>query len=405
MAGIESLFAKRIQGSQSSIVRDLLRYSKMPNIVSLAGGIPAADMFDMEGINAALNEVIESKEVNAYQYSTTDGELVLQEEIVKLIEERGIDAACDEIVVTSGSQQGLDLISRTFLDEGDVILVERPTYLAAIQGFKLTGATVEDVEGGPEGLNVDALEARLKKGPIKALYIVPTFANPTGSTLSDEKRERLLKLAVEHNFVIFEDDPYGEIRFTDQLAKPIYSLAKSEEEKEHIVYLSSFSKVLVPGLRLGFIVTSRKIREKIVICKQSVDLHTPVLSQLIVANYLKSGRLQPRIKEISKAYQKRCQHLIDSLKKHTEGKISFDAPTGGMFLWAKLPEGMSATELLKHAIDAEVVFVPGAAFYVGTPEDNTLRLSFATVTEESAEEAGKRLAIALKNYEEAIAKA
>lgn len=399
MAGLESLFAKRIQDSQSSIVRDLLQYSKMPNIVSLAGGIPAADMFDMEGINEALNEVIESGEVSAYQYSTTDGETVLQEEIVKLIADRDITAKADEIVVTSGSQQGLDLISRTFLDEGDVILVERPTYLAAIQGFKMTGATVEDIEGGIDGLNVDALEARLEKGKIKALYIVPTFANPTGSTISKEKRQRILDLAVKHNFVIFEDDPYGEIRFTESLAKPIYSLVKTEEEKEHIVYLSSFSKVLVPGLRLGFIVTSEKIRSKIVLCKQSVDLHTPVLSQLIVANYLKSGRLQPRIKEISKAYQVRCQLLIDSLRKHLGDKIDFAEPTGGMFLWARLPEGMSATQLLKHAIDAEVVFVPGAAFYVGAPEDNTLRLSFATVTEATADEAGRRLAIALENYE------
>ena len=400
MADLESLFAKRIQGSQSSIVRDLLQYSKMPNIVSLAGGIPAADMFDMEGINAALNEVITSGEVNAYQYSTTDGETVLQEEIVKLIADRDIKATVDEIVVTSGSQQGLDLISRTFLDEGDTILVERPTYLAAIQGFKMTGANVEDIEGGVDGLNVDALEARLEKGKVKALYIVPTFANPTGSTISQERRKRILELAVKHNFVIFEDDPYGEIRFTESLAKPIYSMVTTEEEKEHIVYLSSFSKVLVPGLRLGFIVTSEKIRSKIVLCKQSVDLHTPVLSQLIVSNYLKSGRLQPRIKEISKAYEARCQLLIDSLRKHLGDKIRFAQPTGGMFLWATLPKGVSATKLLKHAIDAEVVFVPGAAFYVGTPEDETLRLSFATISEETADEAGRRLAIALANYQD-----
>lgn len=400
MADLESLFAKRIQGSQSSIVRDLLQYSKIPNIVSLAGGIPAADMFDMEGINAALNEVITSGEVNAYQYSTTDGETVLQEEIVKLIADRDIKATVDEIVVTSGSQQGLDLISRTFLDEGDTILVERPTYLAAIQGFKMTGANVEDIEGGVDGLNVDALEARLEKGKVKALYIVPTFANPTGSTISQEKRKRILELAVKHNFVIFEDDPYGEIRFTESLAKPIYSMVTTEEEKEHIVYLSSFSKVLVPGLRLGFIVTSEKIRSKIVLCKQSVDLHTPVLSQLIVSNYLKSGRLQPRIKEISKAYEARCQLLIDSLRKHLGDKIRFAQPTGGMFLWATLPKGVSATKLLKHAIDAEVVFVPGAAFYVGTPEDETLRLSFATISEETADEAGRRLAIALANYQD-----
>lgn len=399
MADLESLFAKRVQGSQSSIVRDLLQYSKMPNIVSLAGGIPAADMFDMEGINAALNEVIASGSVNAYQYSTTDGEEVLRKEIVRMIADRNIVATPDEVVVTSGSQQGLDLIARTFLEEGDTILVERPTYLAAIQGFKMTGATVEDIAGGADGIDVDALEARLKKGSVKALYIVPTFANPTGSTLSTEKRQRILALAVKYHFVIFEDDPYGEIRFTDSKVKPIYSLAKSDEEKAHIIYLSSFSKVLVPGLRLGFIVTNKVIRNKIVLCKQAVDLHTPVLSQLIVANYLKSGRLQPRIKAISKAYQARCQMLIDSLRKHLGDRITFAEPTGGMFLWARLPKGVDATKLLKYAIEAEVVFVPGAAFYVGMPEVETLRLSFATITDQIADEAGRRLAVALDRYQ------
>lgn len=401
MANLESLFATRIQGSQSSIVRDLLQYSKMPNIISLAGGIPATDMFDMEGINAALKEVIESDEVGAYQYSTTDGEPELQAEIVKLVNDRGITAKCEEIVVTSGSQQGLDLIARTFLNEGDTILVERPTYLAAIQSFKMSGAVVQDIEGGAEGLDIDALEAYLQKEKVKALYVVPTFANPTGSTMPLESRQRLLALAVEHNFVIFEDDPYGEIRFSGERVPPIYSLAESEEEKQHIVYLSSFSKVLVPGLRLGFIITASRIREKVVIGKQSVDLHTPVLSQLIVANYLKSGRLPERIKEISKAYEERCQMLIDALNKHLGDRLQFAAPEGGMFLWAALPKGMSTEELLKYAIKAEVVFVPGSAFYVANPEVETLRLSFATISEKDADEAGRRLAVAFDQYAKA----
>ncbi len=398
MANLESLFANRIQGSQSSVVRDLLKYSKMPNIISLAGGIPAADMFDMEGINAALKEVIDSNEVGAYQYSTTDGEPELKAEIIKLVEDRGIQSSLEEIVVTSGSQQGLDLISRTFLNEGDMILVERPTYLAAIQSFKMSGALVKDIEGGEKGLDVDQLERYLEKNRVKALYVVPTFANPTGSTMPLENRQRLLELAVKYNFVIFEDDPYGEIRFSGERVPPIHALAKSPEEKAHVVYLSSFSKVLVPGLRLGFIITAESICEKIVICKQSVDLHTPVLSQLIVTNYLKSGRLPGRIEEISRAYEERCEMLMNALKKHLGDQLQFSAPEGGMFLWAELPKGMSAEKLLHYGIEAEVVFVPGSAFYVENPKSETLRLSFATISEKDADEAGRRLAIAFERY-------
>ena len=399
MEGLDALFADRVVGTQSSIVRELLAFSKMPHIISLAGGIPAADMFDLEGINEAL-KVATASGVAAYQYSVTDGEPELRSGIAELVKKRGIKTDADHVVVTSGSQQGLDLVARTFLNEGDTILVEKPTYLAAIQVFKMVGANVVDVEGSDEGLDLDALEKTLQTAKnVKALYIVPTFANPSGSTMSEANRKRLLALAIEYNFVILEDDPYGEIRFEGERVPSLYKIAQAEGKgEENVVYLSSFSKILVPGLRLGFIIAAPKTREKIVLVKQSVDLHTPVLSQLIVSAYLESGRLDDRIPAISKAYGERCGALMKALDTHLGEHITYNKPVGGMFLWAKLKNGMSATKLLKIAIDEGVVFVPGAAFYVNDPDDSTLRLSFATIDAAGAEEAAKRLASAIAKY-------
>lgn len=405
MEDLNALFASRVVGAQSSIVRELLAFSKMPHIISLAGGIPAADMFDLEGIEAATLEAMKMG-VSAYQYSVTDGEPELRERVTHLIAERGIESDKDQVVITSGSQQGLDLVARTFIDAGDVVLVEQPTYLAAIQVFRMAGAEVASIKGSTEGLDLDDLETQVKalkaqNKRVKALYIVPTFANPTGSTMSEANRVRLLSLAVEYNFVILEDDPYGEIRFEGDRVPSIYGLAKrTATGEDHVVYLSSFSKILVPGLRLGFIVANKAIREKIVLVKQSVDLHTPVLPQLIVEKYLASGRLKDRIPAISYTYGQRCASLMKALDEYAGEDLEYQKPVGGMFLWARLKNGMSATKLLNYAKDAGVVFVPGAAFYAEGADDSTLRLSFATVNPEGTIEAAKRLAVAIQKYKE-----
>lgn len=406
MEDLNALFAQRVISAQSSVVRELLAFSKMSHIISLAGGIPAADTFDLEGIEAATLEAMKMG-VSAYQYSVTDGEPELRERITHLIAERAIKADKEQIVVTSGSQQGLDLVARTFLDVGDIVLVEQPTYLAAIQVFRMAGAVIESVKGSTEGLDLDALEATLKAAKsankrVKALYIVPTFANPTGSTMSEENRIRLLSLAVEYNFVILEDDPYGEIRFEGNRVPSIYSLAQRlGKGEDRVVYMSSFSKILVPGLRLGFVVAAKPIREKVVLVKQSVDLHTPVLPQLIVEKYLASDRLKTRIPAICKTYGERCASLMQALDQYVGEDLTYQKPVGGMFLWARLNNGISATKLLNFAKDAGVVFVPGAAFYASDADDSTLRLSFATISGEGAEEAAKRLAKAIEAYKAA----
>lgn len=400
MTDFNHLFAQRVLGTPSSIVRDILDFSKMPHIISLAGGIPAPDMFDIEGIDEAL-KVAASFGIDAYQYSLTPGEVSLRDEIAKLLEMRNITTNREHLVVTNGSQQALDLVARSFLDEKDIILVGRPTYLAALQVFSMLGATMEEIDETVTGPDLDALEKRLEEGAaVKALYIVPTFANPTGYTMSEVDRLRLIDLAVKYRFIIIEDDPYGEIRFEGERVPSIYQLAQDHNKGlDYIIYLSSFSKILVPGLRLGFVVAHPEIINKVVLVKQSVDLHTPVLPQLIVASYLESGRIKERIPAISKTYGERCYSLMRALDTHLSDKLTYNRPEGGMFLWGHLKNNINSQDLLKIAAEEGVVFVPGSAFYVKNPDLTTLRLSFATINEEGAEEAAKRLAKAIKRYE------
>lgn len=398
MDGLENLFAKRMQGPQSSIVANLLRYAQMEGMISLAGGVPAADTFDIRGINEAAADALKAG-VLAFQYSVTEGERGLREEIVNLVAERGIKASVDEIVVTSGSQQGIDLIAQSFLDRGDKIAVERPTYLAALEVFEMCEADIIEIEGSDEGIDLDALEATLKSERIKALYIVPTFANPTGSTLSREDRQRLVELAAKYHFIIFEDDPYGEIRFTDRKEPTLYELSLSTPgAKGYVLYLSSFSKILVPGLRLGFIIGAPSVADRLVTAKQSLDLHSPVLGQLIVESYLKGGRLAGRLPLICQTYEERCRLLMEALRTHIGEYIEFNEPEGGMFLWARFNSDIDSEALLSYAVKEGVAFVPGIAFYANNPDRSTVRLSFATITAEEADEAGHRLARALKAY-------
>ncbi|GBU10110.1 GntR family transcriptional regulator [Gammaproteobacteria bacterium] len=396
-SNLSKLLARRIQGTQSSVVRELLKYSKDPQIISLAGGIPAADMFDLEGINEAL-AIAANSGVDAYQYSMTDGELDLREQSCNLLEKRGIKSNPDEILITSGSQQGLDLVARVLLDKDDIILVERPTYLAALQVFSLSEAHIIDIEGDENGINPDAVEESLKKHKIKALYIVANFANPTGSTLTLARRKRLVELAILYDFIIIEDDPYGEIRFDNNEVPSLYECSKTTADAcGRVIYLSSFSKILVPGLRVGLICACNELRERLVIAKQAFDLHTPVLCQRIVAAYLKSGRLEKRIPLLCMEYEKRCDSLINALNKHVGDVLSFKKPAGGMFLWGSL-NNIDAQKLLPFAVAQKMVFVPGAAFYVANPNINSIRLSYVTITSSQAEEAAKRLKAAITNY-------
>lgn len=393
---IESFIAERMQNVQSSAIRELLKQSQMDDVISLAGGIPAESLFDYAGLNAATQLVLAEKPQAAFQYGLTEGSVVLRESIAKLCAKRGIEAQAEDILVTAGSQQALDLIFRTLVNPQDIVVVERPSYLAALQALSISEAQIQSVGSDAEGLIVDELEELVKKQPIKAVYVVPTFANPTGTTMSLERRRQLVALAVEYQFIIIEDDPYGEIRFTDYRLPSLYEIAMSEYIDAHnFIYISSFSKILAPGLRIGWMVLSSVLRNKVTIVKQAADLHASAFSQAIVEYYLQLNRLDKQVSLIRENYRQKRDKLVELLTNELSDVLTFNEPTGGMFLWAKFKTRKNTTKLLNKCLQEGVVYVPGEYFFADNPDTSTLRLSYATATEAELEEAVRRLKRAL----------
>ena len=387
--------ADRIQQLQPSAIRELLKHSKMPGVISLAGGIPSAELFDKEGLALATRQVVEQNFNDAFQYGLTEGNVELREQLVGLCKARGIDTSADQLLITSGSQQALDLLIRALANPGDVFVVERPTYLATLQILSLTEATVKSVGGDEHGMIVDELEALLQTTRIKAVYLVPTFGNPSGTTLSQERREKLVKLAAQYDFVIIEDDPYGAISFTDDRQKTLFQTAADMGDRESVVYTSTFSKILAPGLRVGWIVLPEWMKQKVAIVKQATDLHANSFAQSLVAAYLKTGRLEPQVALIREAYKQKCLALSRFLEQELGEHITFNQPQGGMFLWAKFRYEFDTTEWLKKTLEKGVVYVPGEFFFSDRADKGTLRFSYATATEEQLFEAVKRLKAAL----------
>lgn len=387
--------AQRIQDLQPSAIRELLKHSKMPGVISLAGGIPSADLFDKEGLALATQSVVESRFNDAFQYGLTEGNSALREQLVGLCRQRGIETQSDRLLITSGSQQALDLLIRALADEGDVFVVERPTYLATLQILGLTGATVKSVGSDEHGMIVDELEELLQTTRIKCVYVVPTFGNPSGTTLSGERREKLVRLAAEHSFMIIEDDPYGEIAFTDRREKPLLQVATELGCEAHVAYTSTFSKILAPGLRVGWIILPEWMKQKVAIIKQATDLHANAFAQSLVSAYLSLDRLAPQIALIRDAYQQKCLRLSQLLTEELGEHLTFNQPEGGMFLWATFREARDTTAWLQRTLAKGVVYVPGEFFFSDNPDRRTLRFSYATATDEQLVEAVSRLKAAL----------
>ncbi|MEI7088358.1 PLP-dependent aminotransferase family protein [Pectobacterium versatile] len=395
--GIEGLLAHRIAQLKSSAIRELLKHSKMENIISLAGGIPSDALFDFEGLSQATQLAITEQPKTAFQYGLTEGSGVLRDRIAELCAVRGVKTRGDDIVVTAGSQQALDLIMRAMVDPGDVFVVERPTYLAALQTLELAQAQVMSVSSDADGMVVDELEELLKKQRIKGVYIVPNFGNPSGVTLSYERRLKLIQLAERYGFVIIEDDPYGELRFTEERNPTLFQLAQEQlGSTEYVLYTSTFSKVLAPGLRLGWAILPDWLLHKVAIIKQAADLHASALSQTVAECYLGLGRLDTQIEKIRHAYKHKGELLAQLVEKELGDVITFNQPKGGMFLWAKFrQDDFNTTEWLKKTLEQGVVFVPGEFFFPDNIDYSTLRLSFATATDEQMHEAVARLRRAL----------
>ncbi|MBC3231017.1 PLP-dependent aminotransferase family protein [Serratia fonticola] len=388
----EGLLAQRIVKVKSSAIRELLKHSKMENVISLAGGIPSDALFDFEGLSIATQQAITEQPKSAFQYGLTEGSELLREGICTLCAQRGVNAKPEDIVVTAGSQQALDLVMRAVINPGDVFVVERPTYLAALQTLELAEANVMSVSSDSAGMVVDELAELLKTQKIKGVYVVPNFGNPSGLTLSAARREQLVKLAVEHNFLIIEDDPYGELRFTEERNATLYQVSQQVlGHTENIIYTSTFSKILAPGLRLGWAILPPFLLHKVAIIKQAADLHASALSQSIVECYLGLDRLPAQIEKIRAAYKHKGEILAGLVEKELGDVISFDMPKGGMFLWARFRQQFDATEWLKTTLKQGVVFVPGEYFFSEKPDRSTFRLSFATATEQQMQEAVARL--------------
>jgi 2-aminoadipate transaminase len=399
--GPDYAFSARMHGVQSSIIRDLLKLAQSPGIISLAGGLPSPFTFDVEGIKSATEDVLARDPTRALQYGLTEGQPALRRELARLTASRGAAPLEANIVVTTGSQQGIDLMARLFVDPGDVVVVERPAYLAALQTFSLAQASVRTIDSDTGGACVEDIDAALDAAEAagqkaKLIYVVANFANPTGATLGRERRLRLLRTAVARKVFVIEDDPYGELRSFGTVVPPLIALASEVPgAADWCGYLSTLSKVLAPGFRLGWLVLPPAVREQAAICKQGMDLHSSTFTQEVAASYLASGRLQARLPSIRAAYRERNEALAAALDRHLGGRLEYNRPDGGMFLWARLTEPVDASELLRHAIEEGMIFVPGSAFYADAPDRSTLRLSFATPSPAELDVAAQRLARAL----------
>lgn len=388
----EGLLAQRIVNVKSSAIRELLKHSKMPHVISLAGGIPSDALFDFEGLSIATQQAITEQPKSAFQYGLTEGSPVLRERICTLCTARGITARPEDVMVTAGSQQALDLVMRAVVNPGDVFVVERPTYLAALQTLELAEANVMSVSSDSDGMVVDELAELLKTRKIKGVYVVPNFGNPSGLTLSAPRREQLVKLAAEHHFLIIEDDPYGELRFTQERHATLFQVAQQVlGHTDNIIYTSTFSKILAPGLRLGWAIMPPALLHKVAIIKQAADLHASALSQSIVECYLGLDRLPGQIDKIRAAYKEKGELLAGLMEQELGDYISFVRPKGGMFLWARFRQPFNATEWLATTLEQGVVFVPGEYFFADNPDRATFRLSFATASEQQMQEAVARL--------------
>lgn len=387
-----TLLSQRIRALRSSAIRDLLHDAKRPGMLSLAGGLPAPDLFDVEGIEQAFAQVMREAPRQALQYGTTDGQPSLRESLAALMAQRGAVVSADAIVVTSGSQQAIDLLGRTLVDAGDQVALERPSYLAALQAFALSEARFVTIPADAGGACVEQL-FEMSGPPPKLVYLVSNFANPTGATLTLARRRALLQWALRRRVFLVEDDPYGELRIDGVAPPPLIALARELPGAEQWCgYVSTLSKIVSPGLRIGFAVLPPWLREAVVRAKQALDLHTASLAQEVADRYLRSGRLSERLRLTCATYRQRRDALCDALAAAFGDRLRFQRPDGGMFVWARFADGTDTETLLPRARDRGVIFVPGAAFYDEAPDRATLRLSFATLDPGQLAQAVDRLA-------------
>jgi len=388
MLSAPDAFAHRIQQLRPSTIREILKVTAQPEIISFAGGLPAPELFPLEDVNAAAQHVLTSEGPQALQYGPSEGHRPLREWIAAEMARRGVTTAADDVLVTNGSQQVLDLVGKLFLNPGDVVLTENPTYLAAIQAFQTMEARFVPVPTDGEGLIPDAIPALIREHRPKFLYTIPNFQNPTGVTLAAGRRAALAQIAGEHQLTIVEDDPYGQLRYRGADIPPI----KHFDTADRVLYASTFSKIIAPGLRVGWVVASAEIFSRLLILKQASDLHTSSLDQRVVHRYLTHADWRTHVSKIREAYGRRFGIMDTTLRSEMPGGFTWTHPDGGMFLWITGPAGLDGMKLLERAIERQVAFVPGRDFFPGNAGANYLRLNFSNSSPERIEEGVRRLA-------------
>ncbi|HZT00625.1 MAG TPA: PLP-dependent aminotransferase family protein [Terriglobales bacterium] len=400
-----SRYAQRTKGLKSSAIRELLKFTQRPEVISFAGGLPAPEVFPAERFQEACQKVLQEKPHLALQYGATEGYEPLREMVARHIARYGIKAKSENVLITSGSQQALDLIGKLLINPGDRVLVEAPTYLGALQAFNVYGADYVSVPSDDDGLRSDLLEDPLRSGP-KFMYVLPNFQNPGGTTLSEGRRHELVLLADKYGIPIVEDDPYGQLRYEGEHLTPLVVLDRENLRRDqgysigNVLYLSTFSKTLAPGLRLGWIVAPPDVIAKLVQLKQGADLHSSTFVQMVAYEVARDNFLDEHVKIIRSVYRERRDVMLDALSRYFPPEVTWTKPMGGLFLWVTLPAGADADKLFEAAIRENVAFVPGDCFYAPNGHSDEgrrhMRLNFSAAAPDQIREGIRRLSIAVK---------
>ncbi|MFL0364928.1 PLP-dependent aminotransferase family protein [Pseudobacillus sp. 179-B 2D1 NHS] len=385
---MENKFAKRTHLVKSSETREILKVTERPEVISFAGGLPAPELFPIEALKDVCNAILNEEGADSLQYSTTEGYIPLREAICQRMKVIGINSTIENVLITSGSQQAIDLTGRLFIDEGDTIICESPTYLAAINAFKSYNAKFVEVAMDDNGMVMEELEKKLQEHPkTKFIYTIPDFQNPTGRTLTLERRKRMIELANQYDVLIIEDNPYGAIRFAGEEIPPV----KHFDTEGRVIYLSTFSKIFTPGLRLGWICADKSFIDKYIAFKQTADLHTDSFAQRITAKYMELYDIEEHINKIREVYKERCTAMLFCIEEFFPKNLSYSKPEGGLFIWIELPEGIDSTHIFTECLKNNVACVPGVPFFPNGTQKNTLRLNYSNMSIEKIMEGMRRM--------------
>lgn len=387
----KSMRATRTQRMTRSVIRELLKFSQMPGVISFAGGLPAPEVFPVREFRESSSFVLEECPARALQYGRSEGYAPLRQFLADKVGKYGVPAVPENILLTNGSQQALDLLGKVFISPGDTVLTEAPTYLGALQAWNAYEPRYVAVPLDDDGMRVDKLEEVLEREPVKFIYVLPNFHNPAGTTLPLERRQKLVEIAARHKVFIIEDDPYGELRYEGEDLAPIISL-----HKENTLYLGTFSKTLAPGIRLGWVIAPEVVMEWLVQAKQGADLHTGTFVQMLAYDIASRGILKRHVEVIRGVYRERRDVMLESVEKHFPEGVSWTRPQGGLFLWVRCPESVDTEALLKKALEEKVAFVPGFAFFTDGRGRNAMRLNFSHSSPDKIREGIERLGRALR---------